>query len=151
MVLPVTYAGRPELIGATWSWTAETAAHTLRLIFGGVFDRFPRLKLLLGHMGETLPYLLWRLDARAGAFGKDATLKPAEIIQRNVAITTAGVFSDIPLSCALQGLGEDAVMFSVDHPFESMAVASNWFDKAPVSEPMREKISWRNATRILKL
>ena len=66
-VMPVTYAGRPELDYATWSWTAETAAHTLRIIFGGVFDRFPEATLLLGHMGETLPYLLWRLDKPAEA------------------------------------------------------------------------------------
>ncbi len=151
LVMPATYAGRPEVIGATWSWTAETAAHTLRLIFGGVFTRFPGVKLLLGHMGETLPYLLWRLDARAAAFGGDTTLKPAEVIRRNVAITTAGMFSDPPMACALQGLGDDAVMFSVDHPFESMAAAGGWFDKAPVSDEVREKISWRNATRILKL
>ena len=151
MVMPPTYAGRPELIGATWSWTAETAAHTLRLVFGGVFKRFPKARLLLGHMGETLPYLLWRLDARAGAFGGDAAPKPAEIIRRNVAITTAGMFSNEPLSCALQGMGEDAIMFSVDHPFESMDAAGTWFDKAPLSEAVREKISWSNATRILKL
>ena len=149
--MPATYAGRPELIGATWSWTAETAAHTLRLIFGGVFDRHPKLKLLLGHMGETLPYLLWRLDARAQAFTEGAAVKPSEIIRRNIAITTAGAFSDEPLACALQALGEEAVMFSVDHPFESMSDASAWLDKAPVSEPVREKISWRNAERILAL
>ena len=150
-VLPPTYAGRPELIGATWSWTGETAAHTLRIVFGGVFERFPKVKLLLGHMGETLPYLLWRLDARAGAFGGGPAVKPAEVIRRNVAITTAGLFSDEPLLCALQSLGEDAVMFSVDHPFESMAAANDWFNHAAVPEPVREKISHGNATRILRL
>ena len=151
VTLPPTYADRPELIGATWSWTAETAAHTLRIVFGGVFERFPKVKLLLGHMGETLPYLLWRLDARAGAFGASAALKPAEVIRRNIAITTAGMFSDEPLLCALRTLGEDAVMFSVDHPFESMTAAGAWFDQTPVSEATREKISHRNARRILRL
>ncbi len=151
MAIPATYADRPELIGATWSWTAETAAHTLRLVFGGVFERYPKARLLLGHMGETLPYLLWRLDARAAAFGGKETAKPADVIRRNVSITTAGMFSDEPLSCALQGMGEDAIMFSVDHPFESMVAASTWFDKAPISEAVRDKISWGNATRILKL
>ncbi len=151
LVMPPTYAGRPELIGATWSWTAETAAHTLRLVFGGVFERYPKVKLLLGHMGETLPYLLWRLDARAGAFGGGGGIKPAELIRRNVAITTAGMFSDPPLACALQGLGEDLVLYSVDHPFESMTAANEWFEKAPVTPEVREKIAWRNAARILKL
>ena len=102
-------------------------------------------------MGETLPYLLWRLDARAGAFGGGGGIKPAELIRRNVAITTAGMFSDPPLACALQGLGEDLVLYSVDHPFESMTVANEWFEQAPVTPEVREKIAWRNATRILKL
>ena len=149
--MPATYAGRPELDYATWSWTAETAAHTLRIIFGGVFDRFPKAKLLLGHMGETLPYLLWRLDKRAQAFTQGAAIKPSEVFRRNIAITTAGTFSDEPLDCALKALGEDAVMFSVDHPFEDMKEASAWLDAAPVSEAVREKISSGNARRMLKL
>ncbi len=151
MVKPSTYVGRPELTGATWSWTAETAAHTLRIIFGGVFKRYPKVKLILGHMGETLPYLLWRLDERAQAFGQGDAIKPSEIIRKNIVITTAGMFSDEPLTCALQGLGEEAVLFSVDHPFEPMKVASDWLDKAPVSAETREKISCGNAKRVLKL
>ena len=151
MVLPPTYAGRPELVGATWSWTAETAAHALRLIFGGVFERYPKVRLLLGHMGETLPYLLWRLDARAKAFGAAGGVGPAEVIRNNVAVTTAGMFSDPPLACALAALGDDAVLFSVDHPFEDMAAAAAWFDKAPVSDAVRDKIAAGNATRLLNL
>ena len=150
-VMPVTYAGRPELDYATWSWTAETAAHTLRIIFGGVFDRFPKATLLLGHMGETLPYLLWRLDKRAQAFTEGKATKPSEVFRRNIAITTAGTFSDEPLACALKALGEDSVMFSVDHPFEDMKEASTWLNAAPVSDAVREKVSAGNAKRILKL
>jgi 2,3-dihydroxybenzoate decarboxylase len=125
-------------------------AHTLRIVYGGLFKRYPKVKMLLGHMGETLPYLLWRLDARAKAFGGE-DIKPAEILRRNVAITTAGMFSNEPLNCAVQSMGEDSVIFSVDHPFESMAAAASWFDKAPVSEQVREKISSGTAARILKL
>ena len=149
MIPPATYAGRPELIGATWSWTAETAAHTLRLIFGGVFKRFPNTKLLLGHMGETLPYLLWRIDQRSLAFGGDT--RPSEIIRKNISVTTAGVFSDEPLMCAIKALGEDSILFSVDHPFENMERASEWFDRAPISAETRVKISQGNALRVLKL
>ncbi len=152
VVTPATYAGRPELVGATWSWTAETAAHTLRLVYGGIFERFPKVQLVLGHLGETLPYLLWRLDDRATAFGnKGPTMKPSELIRRNVAVTTSGMFSDAPLTCAVQALGEDAVMYSVDHPFESMPTASHWFEQAPLSETVRAKISSGNATRLFKL
>ena len=107
-----------------------------------MFERFPKAKLLLGHMGAGRP---------RGAFGGDAKLKPAEVIRCNVAITTARMLSDEPLTGALQGMGEDAVMFSVDHPFESMTAAGGWFDQAPVSAEVREKISWRNTARILKL
>jgi len=150
-VHPATYAGRPELEGATWSWTAETAAHALRIIFGGVFTRFPKARLILGHMGETLPYLLWRLDKRSQAFAGQDTVKPSTILRRNIAITTAGTFSDDPLICALKALGEDSVMFSVDHPFEDMKEASRWLDAAPIDAAAREKVSSGNARRILKL
>ncbi len=151
LISPASYAGRPELVGATWSWTAETAAHTLRIIFGGVFKRFPNTKLLLGHMGETLPYLLWRLDQRSNAFQGGDNAKPSELFRKNIAITTAGVFSDDPLMCAINALGEDSIMFSVDHPFENMEQASSWLDQAPISESTRAKISRDNAIRLLKL
>jgi 2,3-dihydroxybenzoate decarboxylase len=150
-VQPATYAGRPELEGATWSWTAETAAHTLRIIFGGVFTRLPKARLLLGHMGETLPYLLWRLDKRSQAFADGAAITPSTIFRSNIAITTAGMFSDEPLLCALKALGEDSVMFSVDHPFEDMKEAVRWLDDAPIDSAVREKISSGNAKRSLKL
>ena len=61
---PAMYAGRPQLEGPVWAWTADTGAHVLRLIFADVFKRYPRLKIIVGHMGETLPYLLWRIDNR---------------------------------------------------------------------------------------
>ena len=76
---------------------------------------------------------------------------PAELIRSNVAITTAGVFSDEPLTCAVQATGEDSVLFSVDYPFEDLKTASDWLDKAPVPDAVREKISSGNATRLLKL
>ena len=152
LVPPPTYEGRPELLGPTWSWTAETAAHTLRLIYGDVFQRHPRARLILGHMGETLPYLLWRLDRRAGAFhegGGDA--KPSTIFKRNVAITTAGVCSDESLRCALDATGYANTLFSVDHPFEDMDEASRWLDAAPLTEEVRALVSAGNARRILRI
>ncbi len=150
-VMPATYVGKPELIGVTWSWTAETAAHALRLIFGGVFDRYPKARLMLGHMAETLPFLLWRLDARAKAFTEGASKKPSAVIRHNFEITTAGTFSDEPLDSALKALGEDKIMFSVDHPFESMTEASIRFFKAPISGEVQEKIESGNAKRLLRL
>jgi 2,3-dihydroxybenzoate decarboxylase len=150
--LPASQAGRPELRGPTWSWTAETATHALRIVFGGVFDRFPRVRLILGHMGETLPFFLWRLDQRAGAFADHAPeLTPSELVRRNIRITTAGAFSDEPLRCALDALGEDNVMYSIDYPFESMTEAAEWLDAAELDAHVRAKIERENAQALLKL
>jgi 2,3-dihydroxybenzoate decarboxylase len=150
--VPPSQAGRPELRGPTWSWTAETATHALRLVFGGVFDRFPRVRVILGHMGETLPFFLWRLDQRAGAFADHAAeLTPSGLVRRNIRITTAGAFSDDPLRCALDALGEDGVMYSVDYPFESMTEAAGWLDAAELDRKVRAKIERENAQALLKL
>ena len=150
---PAMFAGRPELNGSTWAWTAEAASHALRLVFGGVFQRFPRLKLILGHMGETLPYVMWRLDNRARQ--ADETLSadrlPSAIIKRNFWITTTGVCDHAALHTALANLGEDRVMFSVDYPYESGTVAAQFLESAPISEEVRAKIAHGNAARLLKV
>jgi 2,3-dihydroxybenzoate decarboxylase len=151
-VPPASQSGRPELRGATWSWTAETATHALRLIFGGVFDRFPRVRVILGHMGETLPFFLWRLDQRSRAFADHAPeMTPSELVRRNIAVTTAGAFSDEPLHCAVDALGEDNVMYSVDYPFESMTEAADWLDTSKIDQRARAKIEHRNAQTLLAL
>jgi 2,3-dihydroxybenzoate decarboxylase len=152
-IMPVGLVGRPELLAATWGWTAETATHALRLVTGGVFGRYPGVQLILGHMGETLPYILWRLDRRVQAFSASdkPPAKPSDLIKRNIAMTTAGVCSNTSLTCALDSIGTESVMFSVDHPFESMDDSSAWLDAAPVSSVQQEALSWRNAQRILKL
>jgi 2,3-dihydroxybenzoate decarboxylase len=88
---PHMFAGHRELSGATWVWTVETATHALRLAFGGVFDRYPQARLILGHMGETLPYLLWRLDSRSRLQAEDeesAGRAPSQIIRDNILVTT---------------------------------------------------------------
>ena len=151
LVPPVTYDGCPQLTGAVWSWTAETAAHALRLIFNGTFTKYPKVTLILGHMGETLPFLLWRIDRRTKAFATGPALTPSEIVRNNTVITTSGVFSDPPLLCALSEIGDDRILYSVDHPFESMQEAAEWFDNAPISAETREKIAWRNAAQLMGL
>ncbi len=162
VVEPVTYVGCPALVGPVFSWTAETAAHALRLILNGTFSKYPNVQLILGHMGETLPYLLWRIDDRMKALQPLETDRmktlmpqnaplPSEVFKKNIVITTSGVFANQPLLCALAEIGDDSVLYSTDYPFESMPEAAAWFDKAPISQQTREKISWRNAARILKL
>jgi 2,3-dihydroxybenzoate decarboxylase len=147
------WSGYKELTRATWGWTVETATHTLRMVFGGVFDRFPGAKLVLGHMGETLPYLLWRLDSRAKLYkqSKPMSLEPSQYIRRNVYVTTSGQCAIEPLRCALEALGEDRVMFAVDYPFESTGIAGRFLDEAAISETARAKIGHRTAQALFRL
>lgn len=152
-VLPHVFEGQPALDGAVWSWTCETASHALRLIFGGVFDRHPSAKLILGHMGETLPFDLWRLDSRAEILpeSRRPARRPSEVIREHLWITTSGVCSDAALKCSLQELGEDRVMFSIDYPYESSELACQWIEGASIEEDTRAKVCWRNAMELLKI
>jgi 2,3-dihydroxybenzoate decarboxylase len=154
---PVTPApvldGHKGLRRATWEWTFETGSHALRLIFGGVFDRFPRAKLALGHLGETLPFLLWRFDSRAGPGFYSAKLArlPSQYIKDNVVVATSGMCSADPLACTIRAMGHDHVMFASDYPFESMDEAAHFIDGAPIDDSMRADICFNNAARLLKL
>jgi 2,3-dihydroxybenzoate decarboxylase len=144
-------AGVEGLRRATWEWGFETGSHALRLVFSGLFDRFPRAKVALGHLGETLPYLLWRFDSRAKLYGVELGKKPSDYIKENFVVTTSGMSSAEPLNCALAALGNDRVMFAADYPFEQAAEAGEFLDKTPLSEPVRDAIAFRNATREFKL
>jgi 2,3-dihydroxybenzoate decarboxylase len=148
---PGSFADYKELTRATWGWTVETASHALRLIFGGVFDRFPGATLILGHMGETLPYLLWRLDSRAKLYDAKLNREPSDYIRDNIAITISGVYSQEPFDCALRALGADRVMFAADYPFESSQAAASFIDEAAIDETVREAVCTGNAKRILRL
>jgi 2,3-dihydroxybenzoate decarboxylase len=145
--------GRPELYGATWSWAAETGGHALRIIYGGVFDRHPGAALILGHMGEFLPFMRSRLDSRYLTLDLDAPLRrmPSAYIGSNVVITTSGVFSPAALTGAVLEIGADAVLFSVDYPYESSHQAVAGLERTTLSDSDRHKIAHGNAERILRL
>ncbi|MGP8243732.1 MAG: amidohydrolase family protein [Bryobacteraceae bacterium] len=142
-------AGCAALKRAMWEWTVETGSHALRIVFGGIFDRFPKLTLILGHLGETLPYLLWRFDSRAATYGLKLKKRPSEYIRQNVCVTTSGMFSADPLLCSIGALGPGNVMFSVDHPFESSVEAGRFIETAPLDEDTRSNVCFRNAERVL--
>ena len=144
-------AGVDGLRRATWEWGFETGSHALRLVFSGLFDRFPRAKVALGHLGETLPYLLWRFDSRAALYGIKLGKKPSDYIKQNFVVTTSGMSSAEPLNCALAALGNDRVMFAADYPFEQAAEAGEFLDKTPLADPVREGIAFKNAVREFKL
>jgi 2,3-dihydroxybenzoate decarboxylase len=141
--------GFPGLRRATWEWGFETGSHALRLVFGGLFDRFPRAKVILGHLGETLPYLLWRFDSRAKLYGVKLAKAPSDYIRENIAVTTSGMCSAEPLDCALAALGHGRVMFAADYPFESAPEAGEWLDNVPIDEKLRTDIASGNAARYL--
>ena len=150
---PLSFRGHPELEGAVWGWTCDTAAHALRLVFAGVFDRHPGARVILGHMGETLPYMLWRLDSRAAItpIGRRLSRVPSETLRHHVLVTTSGVCADPPLRCALMALGDDAVMFATDHPYEDCELAARWIENASISEAQRLRICTATARRVLRL
>jgi 2,3-dihydroxybenzoate decarboxylase len=152
-VKPYALEGCDELLKPTWEWTFETATHFLRLVFSGVFDRFPRLKLILGHMGETLPFILWRLDSRAAltAGKRPLELPPSAYLRRNLFVTTSGVFSEAPLVATITALGHDRVMYSIDYPYEDGAVAKTFLESISLDEDTRMRIGRRNAQQLLRL
>jgi 2,3-dihydroxybenzoate decarboxylase len=154
---PVTPApvldGHKGLRRATWEWTFETGSHALRLIFGGVFDRFPRARLGLGHLGETLPFLLWRFDSRAGPnfYAVKLAKTPSQYVKDNIVVTTSGMCSAEPLACTINALGHERVMFGADYPFESAEEAAHFIDNVAIDETVRNDICFNNAERLLAL
>ena len=153
-VEPVVFKGWNLLQAAMWGWTTETAAHALRLVVAGVFERHPEAQLILGHMGECLPFHLWRFDSRYAMVrheGDTLPHPPSLYIRRNVAITTAGVCDDAALRCSLDALGMDRVMFSIDYPFERSAESGAWADAVPFDDAVRARLCHGNAETLLRL
>lgn len=150
---PYAINGHPVLAGATWGWGVETGTHALRLLFGGVFDRFPGVKVILGHMGEGLPFLRWRFDSRFAVYPLGVKLEraPSAYFGSNILITTAGVCSAPSLVGAIGEMGAEGVLFSVDYPYESSTIAADFIEQAPLDEATRELVCFRNAERIFKL
>ena len=149
------YDGHPWLFGPTWSFAAESALHALRLIGSGLFDELPRLNIILGHLGEGLPFYLWRIDNRNNwmkAPHKYAARKPvADYFRANFHVTTSGHFSTAALIDTIAEIGADRVMFSVDYPFEDFSDAADWFDHAQIGEGDRLAIGRTNAMKLFRL
>jgi predicted TIM-barrel fold metal-dependent hydrolase len=149
------YDGHPWLLGPTWAFAQETAVHALRLMASGLFDKYPSLTIILGHMGEGLPYNMWRVDNRNGWVKAPprypASKKLAEYFQANFYLTTSGNFRTQTLIDAMLELGADRILFSTDWPFENIDHAADWFDAAAISESDRRKIGRDNSVRLFKL
>jgi predicted TIM-barrel fold metal-dependent hydrolase len=137
---------------SAWGWHADTAIHVLRLVLSGALDRHPGLRLVIGHMGEALPFMLDRIDETTALAAKTHLRRPVrETIVDQVWITTSGFFTMVPFMAALMSFGVDRIMFSVDYPFASNARARAFLDALPISPADRAKIAHGNADRLLRL
>ncbi|VFR32479.1 2-amino-3-carboxymuconate-6-semialdehyde decarboxylase [plant metagenome] len=149
------YGGHPWLLGPTWAFAQETAVHALRLMASGLFDRHPKLQIVLGHMGEGLPFNIWRVDNR-NAWVETPKAYPAkrplgDYFRENFHLTTSGNFRTQSLVNAIAEIGTDRVLFSTDWPFENVDHAARWFDDAAIAPSDRLKIGRTNAIRLFKL
>ena len=142
-----------ELAGPMYGFAVEVSLHALRLICSGVFDEYPKLKIVLGRLGEALPYWLWRLDNTWQRGPRSSKLKktPSQYIKDNFFITTSGMFWLPPLMCAYLALGADRILFAVDYPFESSKGAVQFIDSLPICDSDKEKICHLNAEKLLGL
>ena len=149
------YAGHPWLMGAAWAFGNETAVHALRLMGSGLFDEHPRIQIVLGHLGEGLPFNMWRVDNCNAGLEKlvrpAVKRKIADYFGANFYLTTSGNFSTNVLIATVAEIGADRVMFSVDWPYEQIELAAAWFDAASISENDRVKIGRTNAERLFNL
>lgn len=149
------YEGHPWLLGPTWAFGQETAVHALRLMGSGLFDSHPSLKIILGHMGEGLPFSMWRVDHRNAWVNEPPTYPAKKLISdyfsQNFYITTSGNFRTQALINTMLEIGSDRILFSSDYPFEDVGHASLWFDNAEISENDRRKIGRTNALSLFKI
>jgi len=167
------YSGYPELVGAMWGYGAETGLAAVRLICSGVFDQYPDLKIILGHMGEALPFWMPRLDGRMQSStsttltlvrnrerkeitdltplaGKLKKL-PSQYIKDNFFVTTSGIFWQPVMQFVSSVLGTDKILFAVDYPFESSKEAAQFIESLAMPDDDKERISHLNAQRLLRL
>lgn len=146
----------PELIGSAWGFGYETATHAVRLMLSGLFDEYPNLAIILGHLGEGLPFLLPRLqhridEQRYGAKGNRAIHRPSHYFARNFWLTTSGHFHTPQLKAAIEQIGVEHVMYSVDYPYEQMDTAARWFDELEIDPETKLKIGRTNANDLFSL
>lgn len=146
-----------SLGGPGWGWHGDVGLHVLKLFAAGVFDRFPTLKIIIGHMGETLPFMLERvsdMSTRWGGWGpRERPLR--QVWDENIWITTSGSWSLAPMKCIFHNTKVERIMYSVDYPFESNERGLQWFkeleDSGLLTEEQLEMVAYRNAESLLRV
>ena len=144
------YQKYPNLLRAAWGFTVETATQAIRMILGGVFDAHPRLKIILGHLGEGLPFYLWRINMGLTRDGAGPTWFRDSFCE-HFWITTSGFFSDPALLCCVMEMGIDRILFSVDYPFVDNKPGTIWLETLPLSAEDKVKLLNGNVKRLLKM
>jgi predicted TIM-barrel fold metal-dependent hydrolase len=140
----------PQVTRAAWGFTVETATQAIRMVLSGVFDKHPNLKIVIGHLGETLPYLVWRIDQAMKRPGhKDLSFR--DVFCEHFYITTSGNFSNPALLCCVQEMGVDRILFAIDWPFVANEPGTEWIEHMPLCEDDKIKILSGNAKRLLHL
>ncbi len=152
-VVKAYFQGYEELARAGWGFAVDTSCHFLRIVFAGVFDAYPKLKIILGHLGEGLPFAMHRLQAHTHAAAARRGLKktPLEYLRDNLVVTTSGNWYEPAFVCTLLALGADNILFAIDWPYESNRTGMEYLRKLSVSDEDRAKIAHRNAERLLRV
>ena len=154
LLLPTLFAMTGFTVG--WGYAVETGTHALRMIAAGLFDRFPKLRIVLGHLGEMLPFLLDRIDGRypfeIGVTGKaPLPRRPSEYFRSHFTISTSGMNFAAPLRAAIEILGAERIMFAADYPMEDQAAVVKEYQDIALSQEERRQISELTARRVFKL
>ena len=152
-VVKAYFSGYEELARAPWGFAVDTSCHFLRLVFSGLFDACPKLKIILGHLGEGLPFAMHRLNDHSWAAAKRRGLKkaPIDYLRDNMVVTTSGNWFEPAFVCTLLALGADNILFAIDWPYESNRTGMEFFNKLSISDADKAKIAHRNAERLLRL
>jgi predicted TIM-barrel fold metal-dependent hydrolase len=147
------FEGYEEIARAGWGFAVDTSIHFLRILFAGVFDAYPRLKIILGHLGEGLPFAMHRLNDHTYRAAKHRGLKktPLDYIRDNLYVTTSGNWYEPAFVCTLLAMGADSILFAIDWPYEANKAGMDFFNQLALNDIDREKIAHGNAERILRL
>ena len=152
-VVKAYFDGYEELARAPWGFAVDTSCHFLRLVFSGLFDAYPKLKVILGHLGEGLPFAMHRLNDHSMHAAKRRGLKktPLDYFRDNMLVTTSGNWYEPAFVCTLLAMGIDSMLFAIDWPYESNKVGMEFFNKLSLNDADKHKLAHGNAEKLLKL
>jgi predicted TIM-barrel fold metal-dependent hydrolase len=147
------FEGYEEIARAGWGFAVDTSIHFLRILFSGVFDAYPKLKIILGHLGEGLPFAMHRLNDHTYGAAKRRGLKktPLDYIRDNLIVTTSGNWYEPALVCTLLAMGADNIIFAIDWPYEANSTGMEFFNKLSINDIDKAKIAHGNAEQLLKM